>query len=147
MGRTAVVSIVDGCQIQVDNILDIYYPDAESSFVILRNESLQTIAAFHRNHVKYIAFRDEKPEPPEFHALGHEDVKKTELSAGDRAVVIRTDDHWNCLTVDIIGPYWQTRREPQGQLYATKRRGEVWVRCFYDSELRPVTEERRNESR
>lgn len=78
---------------------------------------------------------------------GHNCAEKPMFSAGDRAVVIRTDDHWNCLTVDIIGPYWQTRREPQGQLYATKRRGEVWVRCFYDTELRPVPEERRNESR
>lgn len=140
MGRTAIVSVVDGIQLEFKGVAN--WETADDGFLSLVGEDRGAIAAFNIAHVKYIAFRDEKPEPPAPMPSGHNCVEKTGFSAGDRAVVTQADDKWVSLTVDIVGYLAEAP-----DLFVTKRRGEVACRLYHKCNLRPVPEERRNESR
>lgn len=144
MGRTAFVMLVDG-NMEFSNVADWY--TTEDGFVGLHDENNADIAVFNIAQVKLISFRDKKPEPPVDYALGHKDNKKTQFSAGDRAVVLLPAHQWYGMTVDVIGPYKSDSDLPGSTYYAIKFRGEVPVRVLRSDFLRPVPEERRNESR
>lgn len=139
MGRTAFVMLVDG-NMEFSNVADWY--TTEDGFVGLCDENNVDIAVFHATQVKIIAFRDKKPEPSAPMPSGHNCGEKTGFSAGDRAVVTLPSDSWRGMTVDVLGPL-----EFPSHTFATKIRGEVLIKVYHRDDLRPVPEERRNESR
>lgn len=146
MGRSAFVTLVDDQFTEHSNVADWF--TTEDGFVGLENDKGEDIVVFNKAHVKLIAFRDTKPEPPTDYALGHKDDKNTGLSAGDRAVVLLPGHQWYGMTVDVIGPYKSDSSDTRGSAYyAIKFRGEVPVRVLRSDFLRPVPEERRNDSR
>lgn len=140
MGWTAIVSVVDGIQLEFKGVAGWYTTD--DVFFGLHDDSNNDIAVFHKAHVKAIAFKEEKPEPPAPMPSGHNCAEKTGFSAGDRAVVTLPGDQWRNMTVDILGPLTFPPNT-----YATKIRGEVLVSVYHRDNLRLVPEERRNESR